>query len=145
MPRLVEDRAQNGARRVVVTGVGLVTPLGTGVEKNWTALMAGRSGIAPITRFECGDFPTRIAGEVRPTDGQFRIFGLRGDFTLVPNVNHITFVDTKSIQEGETPELPMARYRIRDQVTELSMGDLKFSPAEAGLFFQERWMVKGCV
>ncbi len=65
MPRLVEDRAQSGARRVVVTGVGLVTPLGTGVEKNWTALMAGRSGIAPITRFECADFPTRIAGEVR--------------------------------------------------------------------------------
>lgn len=65
MPRLVDDRAQNGARRVVVTGVGLVTPLGTGVEKNWTALMAGRSGIGPVTRFECADFPTRIAGEVR--------------------------------------------------------------------------------
>jgi len=65
MPRLVEDRAQNGARRVVVTGVGLVTPLGTGVEKNWAALMAGRSGIGPITRFACADFPARIAGEVR--------------------------------------------------------------------------------
>jgi 3-oxoacyl-[acyl-carrier-protein] synthase II len=65
MPRLVEDRAQDDARRVVVTGTGLVTPLGTGVEKNWTALMAGRSGIAPISRFECADFPTRIAGEVR--------------------------------------------------------------------------------
>jgi 3-oxoacyl-[acyl-carrier-protein] synthase II len=65
MPRLVDDRAQNGARRVVVTGVGLVTPLGTGVEKNWTALMAGRSGIGPITRFACADFPTRIAGEVK--------------------------------------------------------------------------------
>ncbi len=65
MPRLVEDRAQNGARRVVVTGVGLVTPLGTGVEKNWSALMAGRSGIGPITRFEASDFPARIAGEVR--------------------------------------------------------------------------------
>jgi 3-oxoacyl-[acyl-carrier-protein] synthase II len=60
----VEDRAHNGARRVVVTGLGLVTPLGTGVEKNWTALVAGRSGIGPITRFEVGDFPTRIAGEV---------------------------------------------------------------------------------
>jgi 3-oxoacyl-[acyl-carrier-protein] synthase II len=70
MPRLVEHRAQNGAleaqrpRRVVVTGLGLITPLGTGVEKNWTALMAGRSGIGPITRFEASDFPTRIAGEV---------------------------------------------------------------------------------
>ena len=52
-------------RRVVVTGVGLVTPLGTGVEKNWEALTAGRSGIGPITRFDTNDFASRIAGEVR--------------------------------------------------------------------------------
>jgi 3-oxoacyl-[acyl-carrier-protein] synthase II len=56
---------RNFDRRVVVTGVGLVTPLGTGVEKNWEALMSGRSGIGPIDRFELEDFPTRIAGEVR--------------------------------------------------------------------------------
>src|SRR5258708_33266847 len=52
-------------RRVVVTGLGLVTPLGTGLEKNWDALMQGRSGIGPITRFDVSDFPARIAGEVR--------------------------------------------------------------------------------
>ena len=52
-------------RRVVVTGVGLVTPLGIGVEKNWDALMAGRSGIGLITRFDASDFPARIAGEVQ--------------------------------------------------------------------------------
>jgi 3-oxoacyl-[acyl-carrier-protein] synthase II len=52
-------------RRVVITGVGLVTPLGTGVEKNWQALMEGRSGIGPVTRFDVSDFPTRIAGEVK--------------------------------------------------------------------------------
>jgi 3-oxoacyl-[acyl-carrier-protein] synthase II len=52
-------------RRVVVTGVGLVTPLGTGVETNWSAIIAGRSGIRPITRFsELEFFPSRIAGEV---------------------------------------------------------------------------------
>jgi 3-oxoacyl-[acyl-carrier-protein] synthase II len=52
-------------RRVVVTGLGLVTPLGTGVEKNWEALIAGRSGIGLITRFDVSDFQVKIAGEVR--------------------------------------------------------------------------------
>jgi 3-oxoacyl-[acyl-carrier-protein] synthase II len=52
-------------RRVVVTGLGLVTPLGTGVEKNWEALMAGRSGIGAITRFDVSQFPVRIGGEVK--------------------------------------------------------------------------------
>jgi hypothetical protein len=46
-----------------------------------------------------------IAGDVRPTDGRFNLPGMRGDFDLVPNANHITFVDTKSIADGETPEL----------------------------------------
>jgi len=52
-------------RRVVITGVGLVTPLGTGVDKNWQAVMEARSGTGPVTRFEASDFPTRIAGEVK--------------------------------------------------------------------------------
>ena len=51
-------------RRVAVTGLGAVSPLGCGVERNWQGLLAGRSGIGPITRFPCEDFPTRIAGQV---------------------------------------------------------------------------------
>jgi autotransporter translocation and assembly factor TamB len=46
-----------------------------------------------------------IGGDVRPTEGRFHILGLRGDFDLVPNVNHVTFVPTKSLAAGDTPEL----------------------------------------
>ena len=52
-------------RRVVVTGVGLVTPLGTGVEKTWSALCAGKSGIGPITRFDASEVGVNIAAEVK--------------------------------------------------------------------------------
>lgn len=52
-------------RRVVVTGVGVVSALGTGLEKNWDALTKGQSGIAPITRFDASELPTKIAGEVK--------------------------------------------------------------------------------
>ncbi len=52
-------------RRVVVTGVGLVTPLGTGVAKTWEALCAGRSGIGPITRFDASQHAVQIAAEVK--------------------------------------------------------------------------------
>ena len=52
-------------RRVVVTGVGVVSPLGTGNRKNWDALIAGRSGIGLITRFDAAEMPVKIAGEVK--------------------------------------------------------------------------------
>lgn len=55
-------------KRVVVTGVGLVTALGTGTEETWKGLCEGRSGVAPITRFDTVQFSTRIAAEVKDFD-----------------------------------------------------------------------------
>ena len=55
-------------RRIVVTGVGLVTPLGTGVEKTWSAICAGQSGIGRITRFDPTGYDAQIAGEVKDFD-----------------------------------------------------------------------------
>jgi len=52
-------------RRVVVTGVGVVSPLGTGNQANWDALIKGESGISLITRFDASDLPVRIAGEIK--------------------------------------------------------------------------------
>ncbi len=59
-------------RRVVVTGLGIVCPVGIGVAASWEGILAGRSGIGPITRFDASAFPSRIAGEVKGFDvGQY--------------------------------------------------------------------------
>ena len=56
------------SRRVVVTGLGIVSPVGIGVEEAWPTILAGRSGIGPITRFDASAFPSRIAAEVKNFD-----------------------------------------------------------------------------
>ena len=55
-------------KRVVITGLGVVSPLGNTIEALWDSLMASRSGIGPITRFDASEFPVRFAGEVRNFD-----------------------------------------------------------------------------
>lgn len=59
------ERKKSLSRRVVVTGLGLVTPLGIGIDNTWSALCAGRSGIGEITRFDTTEFTTKIAAEVK--------------------------------------------------------------------------------
>ena len=62
------DASQNGRRRVVVTGLGMVSPLGNTVEDTWAALIAGESGAGPITQFDTTDFPVDFACEVKDLD-----------------------------------------------------------------------------
>ena len=60
-------------RRVVITGLGLITPVGVGVETTWKAVCAGQSGIGRITRFDPSDYPCQIAGEVKGFDPEVYI------------------------------------------------------------------------
>jgi len=55
-------------RRVVITGMGAVTPLGNSVDETWAGIKAGKSGIAPITRFDTSKFQVKYAGEVKNFD-----------------------------------------------------------------------------
>ena len=55
-------------RRVVVTGLGIVSPVGVGVASAWENILAARSGVARITRFDASEFPSQIAAEVKDFD-----------------------------------------------------------------------------
>ena len=69
-------------RRVVVTGMGMVTPLGVGTEISWQGLCQGKSGVGPVTHFDASQFRTKIAGEVKdfnPLDFIDRKLARRGD------------------------------------------------------------------
>ncbi|RME11398.1 MAG: beta-ketoacyl-[acyl-carrier-protein] synthase II, partial [Ardenticatenia bacterium] len=59
---------ENRARRVVVTGLGVVSPVGNDVETTWRNLVNGVSGIGPITQFDASDLDTRIGGELKDFD-----------------------------------------------------------------------------
>ncbi|MGE5232489.1 MAG: beta-ketoacyl-ACP synthase II [Acidobacteriota bacterium] len=91
-------------RRVVVTGVGLVSPLGVGTAETWQGLLAGKSGVGPLTRFDCSAYPTRIAGEVKgfdPTD----------------------FVEKKEVKKSDTfihYALAAARFALEDSGLRIS-------------------------
>ena len=55
-------------RRVVVTGLGLITPVGIGVSESWANIISGQSGIGKITKFDCSTYPSQVAGEVKNFD-----------------------------------------------------------------------------
>ena len=90
-------------RRVVITGVGLVTPLGNNTRETWQGLLDGRSGVGPITRFDASQFPTRIAAEVK-------------------NFNSAEFVEKKEAKKMDT----FIHYALA--ASELAMRDAGLTP-----------------
>ena len=95
-------------RRVVVTGMGMVSPLGTGVDKTWQALIQGKSGVARITKFDPTGFDTQIAAEVK-------------DF--VPE----NFMDKKELRRTDI----FIQYAMASAAMALEDSQLKITPANA--------------
>src|SRR5271155_6185710 len=62
------DEASLSKRRVVVTGLGIVSPIGNDISSAWASILAGRSGIGPVARFDAASFPTHFGGEIRDLD-----------------------------------------------------------------------------
>jgi len=92
-------------RRVAVTGVGLVSPLGVGTAENWDALLAGRSGIGPLTRFDAAEYPSRIAGEVK-------------------GFNPLDYLDKKDVKKSDTfIQFALAATRFAVEDSGLTIGE----------------------
>ena len=99
------------SRRVVVTGLGALTPLGNTAEELWTGLVQGRSGIGPITKFDAAAYPTRIAGEVR-------------------NFDALAFVDKKDARRLD----PYLQYAIASSVMAVADAGLDAARVDAERF-----------
>ncbi len=94
-------------RRVALTGVGLISPLGVGTAENWQALLAGKSGIGLITRFDTTEYPAKIAGEVQ-------------------GFNPLDYVDKKEVKKSDTFihfALAASRFALEDSGLKVDAGN----------------------
>src|ERR1700741_580578 len=104
-------------RRVVVTGLGLVTPLGADVETAWANILAAKSGAGTITRFDATDYACRIACEVKPADHEYGFDpGKRVDHKVQRQVDPFIIygidADGKALEDAGLTEIPEAeRFR----------------------------------
>ena len=114
-------------RRVAITGLGLVTPLGNDVAATWHALLAGRSGVAPITHFDASGFPVRIAAEVKEFDSRHAI----EDRTL------LGFADRPHLMAVAAAEEALRDAGIRPQGSDATRWACVVGSGKAGLGFSE--------
>jgi 3-oxoacyl-[acyl-carrier-protein] synthase II len=94
-------------RRVALTGVGLISPLGVGTAENWQALLAGKSGIGLITRFDTTEYPAKIAGEVK-------------------GFNPLDYVEKKEVKKSDTFihfALAASRFALEDSGLRIDEGN----------------------
>lgn len=87
-------------KRIVVTGMGVISPVGTGLNKFWANLKAGKSGIGPITKFDASEFPTRIAGEVLDYD-PLQYFNSKESRNLAHFVQYASVAAKEAIQHAQ--------------------------------------------
>ena len=108
-------------RRVVVTGMGIVSPLGLGVQRNWDSLLAGKSGIRKISKFDASDIASQIAGEVprttdpNPVDGAFNVdlfVSPKEQRKIDPFIEYAMAAAAEAVEDsGWKPETEEEQYR----------------------------------
>ncbi len=93
---------QISLRRVVITGLGIVSPLGIGVERNWKGLLAGESGIGSITKFDASEFSSQIAGEIKDFD-PFRFIEKKEVRKMDPFIQYAIAAAQLAVEDSKIP------------------------------------------
>jgi 3-oxoacyl-[acyl-carrier-protein] synthase II len=120
--------------RVVVTGMGLITPLGTGARVFWANLLAGKVAVAPLTRFECEDFPSRVAAQIDDFDPSDYLSKRRLQWTdrfsqLAVAAAKLAVEDAKFSVDGDRAEIGV--------YTGSALGGLSFAEEQIEAFRRE--------
>ena len=103
----------NSGRRVVVTGLGALTPIGNTADEFWSGLTEGRSGIGPITRFDAAAYPTRIAGELKGFD-ELRYVDKKDARRLDPYLKYAVACSVMAVEDAglDTNKVDATRFGV---------------------------------
>src|SRR5678816_2825091 len=110
----IRDRyGRVSGQRVVITGVGAVTPVGNTAEEFWASLVEGRSGIGPITRFETTGYPTRTAGELKGVDA-LKYVDKKDDRKLDPYLKYAVACAQMAVDDAglKTDQIESTRFGV---------------------------------
>lgn len=123
----------NNIRRVAVTGIGAITPIGIGVKGLWDGILAGKSGITEITRFDTAEYRTKVAGEVRGFDGR--------EFVSAKNRKRLDRFAAFSVAAArmavEDARLDLEKSRDAGVVIGSALGGIEFAEAQHDVFRQK--------
>jgi 3-oxoacyl-[acyl-carrier-protein] synthase II len=109
-------------RRVVITGIGLVTPLGLDTASSWEAILAGKSGVGPITKFDATDFSSRIAAEVRGFNAEDHLE--RKELRKMDTFSHYAIAATREALTDAGVEIDAGNAEIPGMILNLAAGNV---------------------
>jgi beta-ketoacyl-acyl-carrier-protein synthase II len=126
---------RNGRPRVVITGMGALTPLGLSVQETWQNVLAGKSGIGPITRFDASALPTRIAGEVKGFDPE--VYLSRKEARRMARCSQLALAAAQDALKDAGLPIPVAEGERTGTAVGVGMGGLDWAIEHSQKFWRQ--------
>ena len=130
-------------KRVVVTGIGAVSPLGNSLPESWRAAKAGKSGIAPVTKCDVSDLAGKVAGELKGFDGS-EYLSVKERNRLDPFVQYAVAAACMASEDAELVALRPGVHKEDDYSDYLDSGGVIIGSSRGGISTLEEAVLKQC-